>query len=223
RAEAPDGAATGQHRGPPRRAARQRSQQRSGHDRDEVDQGQHSRRRQARARVEQVSSVQGQRPHARTDRERGPRRQSEVGMDDVVAPPAFARAGASWAKGAARAHRGARGLTVLHELLVALPQEDFLYLGDTRRFPYGERTPGELSRFSAEIADELVRRGTKLLVVACNSATAAALPDLQRRMMETTLGVDVLGVVRPGALREVAAPRRGRIGLLGAPRTVASG
>src|SRR5947209_10514239 len=83
---------------------------------------------------------------------------------------------------------GVGGLTVLHELLVALPHEDFLYLGDTQRFPYGERSPEELSRFSAEIAEELLRRRTKLLVVACNSATAAALPALRRRMMETTLG-----------------------------------
>jgi glutamate racemase len=118
---------------------------------------------------------------------------------------------------------GVGGLTILHELLVALPHEDFLYLGDTLRFPYGERTPGELVRFSAEIAEELVRRGIKLLVVACNSATAAALPDLQRRMMETTLGVDALGVVRPGALQAVAATRSGRIGLLATPTTVASG
>jgi glutamate racemase len=118
---------------------------------------------------------------------------------------------------------GVGGLTVLHELLVALPHEDFLYLGDTRRFPYGERTPEELSRFSAEIAEELLGRGTKLLVVACNSATAAALPQLRARMMQTTLGIDVLGVVRPEALRAVAATRSGRIGLLATPTTVASG
>jgi glutamate racemase len=118
---------------------------------------------------------------------------------------------------------GVGGLTVLHELLVALPQEDFLYLGDTARFPYGERSPEELGRFSAEIAEELLRRRVKLLVVACNSATAAALPALQRRMMQTTLGVDVLGVVRPEALRAVAATRNGRIGLLATPTTVASG
>src|ERR1700724_2415051 len=70
---------------------------------------------------------------------------------------------------------GVGGLTVLHELLVALPHEDFLYLGDTRRFPYGERTPQELSRFSAEIAEELVRRGTKLLVGACHRRGARGL------------------------------------------------
>ncbi|HVR05908.1 MAG TPA: glutamate racemase [Solirubrobacteraceae bacterium] len=118
---------------------------------------------------------------------------------------------------------GIGGLTVLHELLVALPHEDFLYLGDTARFPYGERPPAELAQFSAEIAEELLRRHVKLLVVACNSATAAALPALQRRMMDTTLGVDVLGVVRPEALRAVAATRNGRIGLLATPTTVASG
>jgi glutamate racemase len=117
---------------------------------------------------------------------------------------------------------GVGGLTVLHELLVQLPHEDFLYLGDTARFPYGERTPAELARFSAEIAEELLRRRTKLLVVACNSATAAALPSLRRRMMDTTLGVDVLGVVRPEASQAVAATRSGRIGLLATPTTVAS-
>ncbi|HEV2062026.1 MAG TPA: glutamate racemase [Solirubrobacteraceae bacterium] len=115
---------------------------------------------------------------------------------------------------------GVGGLTVLHELLVALPHEDFVYLGDTARFPYGDRTAEELERFSLEIADVLLGRRAKLLVVACNSATAAALPALQRRMMETTLGVDVLGVVRPEAARAVAATRNGRIGLLATPATV---
>lgn len=117
---------------------------------------------------------------------------------------------------------GVGGLTVLHELLVRLPHEDFLYLGDTARFPYGERSAGEIERFAAEIAEELLRRGAKLLVVACNSVTAAALPSLSRRMMQTTLGLDVLGVVRPEALRAVAATRSGRIGLLATPATVAS-
>jgi glutamate racemase len=118
---------------------------------------------------------------------------------------------------------GVGGLTVLHELLVQLPQEDFLYLGDTARFPYGERSPQQLASFSEQIAEELLRRGAKLLVVACNSATAAALGLLERRTMETTLGVEVLGVVRPEALQAVAATRSGRIGLLATPTTVASG
>ena len=118
---------------------------------------------------------------------------------------------------------GVGGLTVLHELLVQLPGEDYLYLGDTARFPYGNRTPGELARFSMEIAEELLARRAKLLVVACNSATAAALPALRERMRQTTLGVDVLGVVRPEAVQAVAATRSGRIGLLATPATVSSG
>jgi glutamate racemase len=118
---------------------------------------------------------------------------------------------------------GVGGLTVLHELLVTLPHEDFLYLGDTARFPYGDRTAEELERFSIEIAEVLLARRAKLLVVACNSATAAALPALQRRMMETTLGVDVISVVHPEAMRAVAATRNGRIGLLATPATVRSG
>jgi glutamate racemase len=118
---------------------------------------------------------------------------------------------------------GVGGLTVLHELLVRLPREDFVYLGDTARFPYGERSPEEIERFAAEIAEELLRRRAKLLVVACNSATSAALPSLSARMRQTTLGIDVMGVVRPEALRAVAATHSGRIGLLATPTTVASG
>jgi glutamate racemase len=118
---------------------------------------------------------------------------------------------------------GVGGLTVLHELLVQLPQEDFVYLADSARFPYGERSRAELERFSLEIAEELLLRGAKLLVVACNSATAAALPALRERMMQTTLGVQVLGVVHPGAVRAVAATRNGRVGLMATPATVASG
>ncbi len=118
---------------------------------------------------------------------------------------------------------GVGGLTVLHELLVRLPREDFLYLGDTARFPYGERSRAELERFAAEIAEELLRRRAKLLVVACNSATSAAMPGLVARMRQTTLGIDVLGVVTPEALQAVAATRSGRIGLLATPTTVASG
>jgi glutamate racemase len=118
---------------------------------------------------------------------------------------------------------GVGGLTVLHELLVRLPHEDFVYLGDSARFPYGERTAEELEAFALAIAEELLTRRAKLLVVACNSMTAAALPALQRRMLETTLGVDVIGVVRPEAAGAVAATRSGRIGLLATRATVASG
>ena len=118
---------------------------------------------------------------------------------------------------------GVGGLTVLHELLVSLPQEDYVYLGDSARFPYGQRSVQELERFGMDIAEELVARRAKLLVVACNSMTAAALPALQRRMLETTLGVEVIGVVKPEAAQAVAVTRSGRIGLLATPATVASG
>ena len=118
---------------------------------------------------------------------------------------------------------GVGGLTVLHELLVRLPHEDYLYLADSARLPYGSREPRELEAFALEVAEALLARRIKLLVVACNSATAAALPTLRERMMQTTLGVDVLGVVQPGAVQAVAATRNGRIGVMATPATVASG
>ena len=77
---------------------------------------------------------------------------------------------------------GVGGLTVLHECLVTLPHEDFLYFGDSdpERFPYGTKPPEVIRRYAHEIASHLAARDVKLLVVACNSATAAALPGLQR-------------------------------------------
>ena len=118
---------------------------------------------------------------------------------------------------------GVGGLTVLHELLVRLPHEDYVYLADGARFPYGPRTRAELERFSLQIAEELLARGAKLLVVACNSAASAALPALRARMMQTTLGVEVLGVAEPAAVQAVAATRNGRVGLLATQATVESG
>ena len=118
---------------------------------------------------------------------------------------------------------GVGGLTVLHELLVQLPHEDFLYLADAARLPYGTRAQDELERFALQCAEELLLRGAKLLVVACNTATSAALPVLRERMAQTTLGIDVLGVVQPGAVQAVAATTNGRVGLMATPATVASG
>jgi glutamate racemase len=118
---------------------------------------------------------------------------------------------------------GVGGLTVLHELLVQLPAEDFVYLADSARLPYGDRSPAELETFALEIAEELLARRIKLLVVACGSASAATLPALRRRMMQTTLGVDVMGVIGPGAVQAVAATRNGRVGVLATPVTVATG
>ena len=118
---------------------------------------------------------------------------------------------------------GVGGLTVLHELLVSLPTEDYLYLGDTARFPYGERTQEELQAFALQIADHLLASGAKLLVVACNAASSAALQTLERHVEERGLGVDVIGVVAPATQLAVAGSRTGRIGLLATPATVASG
>jgi glutamate racemase len=115
---------------------------------------------------------------------------------------------------------GVGGLTVLHECLVSLPHEDFVYLGDTARFPYGDRTPAELLAFARELAGILLDRGAKLLVVACNSATSAALPALADELEER---VEVVGVVRPESRLAAAATRTGRVGLIATPATVTSG
>jgi glutamate racemase len=118
---------------------------------------------------------------------------------------------------------GVGGLTVLHELLVSLPTEDYLYFGDTARFPYGERTQHELRAYAIEIAGHLLEAGAKLLVIACNSASAAALEAVERHLDETGHDVDVIGVLRPAAQLAVVASHTGRIGLLATPATVASG
>ena len=115
---------------------------------------------------------------------------------------------------------GVGGLTVLHECLVSLPHEDFLYLGDTARFPYGDRSASELLAFASELAAILLEHGAKLIVVACNSATSAALPALREELAGR---VPVIGVVTPESRLASAATRNGRVGLLATPATVASG
>ena len=113
---------------------------------------------------------------------------------------------------------GMGGLTVLHECLVTLPHEDYVYLGDGARLPYGPRPLDEIRRFALEIAGYLEQRGVKLILAACNAATAAALPDLQRQ-----LSVPVVGVIAPEAHAAVLATRNRRIGLLATQATVSSG
>ena len=115
---------------------------------------------------------------------------------------------------------GVGGLTVLHECLVSLPHEDFLYLGDTARFPYGLRSSEELRGFSFELAEMLLDHGAKLVVVACNSATAAALPVLREHLQGR---VGVVGVVGPESRLAAEVTRSGRVGLLATPSTVESG
>src|ERR671933_460089 len=89
---------------------------------------------------------------------------------------------------------GMGGLTVLHECLVTMPNEDFVYLGDAARLPYGPRPLAEARRFALEIGRFLEGQGVKAVLVACNAATSAALADLQAR-----LSVPVLGVIEPEA------------------------
>ena len=113
---------------------------------------------------------------------------------------------------------GIGGLTVLHQCLVTMPNEDFVYFGDTARFPYGEKTQRELQEYATQIAAFLERVGVKLLVAACYSATAAALPTLQERF-----ATPILGVVMPGARAAVQTSRYRRIGVLATEATVTSG
>ncbi len=107
---------------------------------------------------------------------------------------------------------GIGGLTVLHECLASLPREDFVYLGDTACLPYGRRSQSELRRFALELAE--------LLLVACNSATAAAVGALGERLAGRG---GVVAVVAPESRLAARAPRNGCAGLLATPAAVASG
>jgi glutamate racemase len=113
---------------------------------------------------------------------------------------------------------GVGGLTVLHECLVTLPHEDFVYLGDHARLPYGPRPLEEVRRFAREIGVFLEAQDVKLVLVACNTATSAALPQLQEG-----LRVPVVGVITPEAHAAVQATRNRRIGLLATEGTVEGG
>src|SRR4051812_16182269 len=113
---------------------------------------------------------------------------------------------------------GVGGLTVLHECLVTMPNEDFVFLGDHARLPYGPRPLEEIRRFSREIATYLAQQDVKLIVVACNSATSAALPQLQEE-----LRVPIVGVITPEAHAAVQATRNRRVGLLATEATVEAG
>jgi glutamate racemase len=116
---------------------------------------------------------------------------------------------------------GVGGLTVLHECLVSLPEEDFVYLGDTAMFPYGSRDPVLLRERIAAIAGLLLDRGAKLLVIACNTATSIG-EDVAREVAGRR-GVEVVPVVAPQAEIAAAITDNGRVGVLATPNTVASG
>jgi len=113
---------------------------------------------------------------------------------------------------------GLGGLTVAREIAKALPDESLIYLGDTARCPYGPRDLTEVRRFVVEIGSWLEHRGVKLIVIACNTATAAGLELAQKEF-----GVPVIGVIEPGARGAVMATRNRRVGVIGTVGTVESG
>jgi glutamate racemase len=116
---------------------------------------------------------------------------------------------------------GVGGLTVLHECLVSLPEEDYVYLGDDARFPYGARTEAELREHVEQIARFLLDRGAKLLVIACNSAASAG--QETAREIAAERGIEVVAVIDPEAEIAGALTETGKVGLLATPATVRSG
>ena len=113
---------------------------------------------------------------------------------------------------------GIGGLTVLKELVATLPAEDFIYLGDTARLPYGTKSNEVIIRYSRENTEFLLAKGIKLLVIACNTASAVALSEIGHDTI-----VPVIGVIEPGARAAIAASRNGKIGVIGTEATIASG
>ena len=111
---------------------------------------------------------------------------------------------------------GVGGLTVLKALQERLPGEDFIYLGDTARLPYGSKSRDTVLRYSLQCARVLVRRGVRALVVACNTASAAALPALRAEHP----ALPVFGVIEPGAAAAVRATANGRIAVIATQATV---
>jgi glutamate racemase len=113
---------------------------------------------------------------------------------------------------------GIGGLTVVRELLKQLPGESIVYFGDTARVPYGSKSPATVARYSEEAAAFLLSRDVKMVVIACNTATAHAGARLAGK-----LAVPVVGVIQPGARAAAQATRTGRIGVIGTAGTIRSG
>jgi glutamate racemase len=114
---------------------------------------------------------------------------------------------------------GVGGLTVLRELCIALPGESFVYLGDTARLPYGTKSPASIQRYSLQAAGQLLERGVKCLVVACNTASALAL----RALTDEFSPVPVIGVLEPGAAAACRVTRSKRIAVIATESTVRGG
>jgi glutamate racemase len=114
---------------------------------------------------------------------------------------------------------GVGGLTVLRALRDSMPEEDFIYLGDTARLPYGTKSAESVVRYSLQCAQALVARGIGSLVVACNTASASSLPALRQRYPS----LPVIGVVEPGAQAAVAASRTQHIAIIATEGTIQGG
>jgi glutamate racemase len=112
---------------------------------------------------------------------------------------------------------GVGGLTVMHCMMDALPHEHLIYLGDTARYPYGTKSAETVRRYSLENAAFLVDKGIKMLVVACNTSTAAALDVLTEQ-----LDIPVIGVIEPGARAAVRQSRNRKVGVIATEGTIAS-
>src|SRR5690349_16623915 len=112
---------------------------------------------------------------------------------------------------------GVGGLTVLREVSKQLPQESTIYFGDTARVPYGSKSRDVITRFSLEIAQFLLQEKVKMIVVACNTASAFALQTLQSRF-----DVPIVGVIVPGAQAAVSGTKSGRVGVIGTEGTIES-
>lgn len=113
---------------------------------------------------------------------------------------------------------GVGGLTVARTLMEQLPNESVIYIGDTAHAPYGPLPIARVRELSLRLGDELVARGAKMIVVACNTATSAALRDLRERCP-----VPVVGVILPAVRRAMATTRNGKIGVIGTEGTINSG
>jgi glutamate racemase len=113
---------------------------------------------------------------------------------------------------------GVGGLTVAKEVMRQLPNEKIIYLGDTARCPYGPRSTSEVRRFTWELTNFLLKKNIKMLVIACNTATAAALDDIRKE-----LNIPVLGVINPGARAAIKQTKNYRVGIIGTIGTVKSG
>ncbi|MEO8551876.1 MAG: glutamate racemase [Kofleriaceae bacterium] len=112
---------------------------------------------------------------------------------------------------------GVGGLTVVRALRKALPGEDIVYLGDTARVPYGNKSPRTVEKYSLGCQQFLLDRDVKLVLIACNTASANALPALQ-----AATRIPVIGAVEPGATSALAATRNGHLGVIGTLATVRS-